>query len=291
MWEILRKEAVTSAVTGGIITIIASIVASYIRDERIRNIVILFWFIAIVLIFIGLPYLMRLARGYVSLHSDKSFRQRSQIQHNLMHQVRDACVKILPHASEYSSPPILDPDYLARPNPILEKNKDQIVSLLERLVELFQPLVPPGTKLWASMRDRRADDCYHTFARAGLYNQSRKYTTVPLHKDKSRVVTKLKDSVDYLGECVVVTGSTLGPDMWEGIKNDLYGEDKSVLLAAVLTRTWSRQQEKMTEPKLAWIIGISADRENAFSSLHVTLMKQCADMFSLLANVMIRCDY
>jgi hypothetical protein len=291
MWSAVRKEVVTNAVTGGFLTIIASIVASYIRDERIRNIAILFWFIAIVLLFVGLPYLMRLARGYVSLHSDRSFRQRSHIQHDLMHQVRDACVKMLPYAPEYNPPSITEPKCIVSSHPILEKNKDLIVSLLERLVELFQPLVPPGTKVWASIRDRRADDCYHTFARAGLYNQSRKYTSIPLHKDSSRVILKLKDSVDWRGECVMVTGSTMGPEMWEGKKNDLYGEDKSVLLAAVLTRSWHSHTGQWTEPKLAWIIGISADRENIFSTLHVSLMKQCVDMFSLLANVMIRCDY
>ena len=89
----------------------------------------------------------------------------------------------------------------------------------------------------------------------------------------------------------MITGSGQGQAVWEGKENDAYGEDKSVLLGAVFTGSWDRQNIKFVKNKLAWIVGISADRENAFSKMHIPLMKQCVDMFSLLANVMIRREH
>ena len=291
MWSTRRIEVVVNAILGGLFTVVTTILAWLIKNETMRSVVLLCGFIGIFLIFVGLPYLTRLIRAYIYLHSDKGFRERSSIQHQMMHEVRDTCVKMLPPVEVYSAPLTTDADNLARPNHILAKNKDQIVILLERMVELFLPLVPPGTKVWASIRDRRADDCYHTFARAGRYNPNRQYTSVPLHKDKSRVIKRLKDNYEDMGDCVMITGSSQGQAVWERRENDTYGEDKSVLLGAVLTRSWDRQSNKCIKPKLAWIVGISADQENAFSKMHIPLMKQCVDMFSLLANVMIRCEH
>ena len=291
MWSAVRRDVAINATIGGFFTLATTILALLIKDEFIRSVVLFCGFVGIFLIFIGLPYLMKLIRAYIYLHSDKSFRERSSIQHHMMHEARDTCVKMLPYAEVYSAPPITNVDNLVRPNHILANNKVQVVILLERMVELFQPLVPPGTKLWASIRDRRADDCYHTFARAGRYNPNRQNTSTPLHEDRSRVVKGLMDNYINIKDCVMITGSGQGQAVWEGKENDVYGEDRSVLLGAVFTGSWDRQNIKFVNNKLAWIVGISADRENAFSKMHIPLMKQCVDMFSLLANVMIRCEH
>jgi hypothetical protein len=206
--------------------------------------------------------------------------------YQLIHQVRDMCLEMMPDA--VYSPPNLEQGKSPNPHPSLKKNRDKVVSLLERVAQLFQLLVPPGTRVWVCIRDRRADDCYHTFARAGYYNPNRSTTSNPMHKDRSQTIQRLKDNMKFNGVCVVITGSSMGPNMWESQKNDGYGEDKSVMLGIVLTKSWDDQRDDWSNRKLAWIVGVCADKENAFSEMHIPLMQSCVDMFSMLANVIIR---
>jgi hypothetical protein len=288
MWSTARKELAESVIVSTIIGLVTAIAGWLIEDETLRSIVVACCLLGILAILL-LPHFRRLVRSYAFLYSYKNFHERSHIQHHLMHQVRDMCVEMLPSVPPYSSP-IPGPDSNPSPHPLLESNGHKIVSLLERVVELFEPLVPPGTRVWACIRDRRADDCYYTFARAGRYNPNRAVSSRPLHKNNSRVIQRLKDNFRFNGVCVLITGSTLGPEMWEGKENDRYGEDKSVMLGAVLTKSWDAQKRDWSNPKLAWTIGVCADRENAFSETHIPLMQLCVDMFSLLANVIIRCS-
>ena len=232
-------------------------------------------------------------RDYKSLHSTidlfSALYDISNIQHQMIHRLRDVCIEILPPTPAYSSPLLASNfDGRPKPNPQLTKYRSEIVSLLERMVELFRPFVPEGSKLWSCLRDRRADNCYHTFERAGRFDENRKVSTCPLHKDNSQVVSMLKKRYKQDGVCVLITGSSYGPEMWEVKENDRYGEDKSVMLGAVLTRSWDGDAMKLVNPKLAWIIGVCTDHENAFDEMHIPTMRQCVDVFSVLANIMIR---
>ncbi len=218
-----------------------------------------------------------------------AFYDISIIQHHMIHRLRDICIEILPTTPAYSSPFFAsNSDRRPKPNPQLTKYRSEIVSLLERMVELFRPFVPDSAKLWSCLRDRRADNCYHTFERAGRFDQNRKVSTSPLHKDNSQVVSNLKKRYKEEGVCVLITGSSCGPEMWEVKENDGYGEDKSVMLGAVLTRSWDSGAMELINPKLAWIIGVCTDHENAFNEMHIPAMRQCVDVFSVLANIMIR---
>jgi hypothetical protein len=137
----------------------------------------------------------RLAKrgDFIYEHSSKDlsplFYEYGNIQHQMIHRLRDVCIEILPPTPAYISP-LLDSkaDRRPKPNPQLTKYRSEIVFLLERMVELFRPFVPEGAKLWSCLRDRRADNCYHTFERAGRFDQNRKDSTCPLHKDNSQVV-------------------------------------------------------------------------------------------------------
>jgi hypothetical protein len=60
------------------------------------------------------------------------------------------------------------------------------------------------------------------------------------------------------------------------------------MLGAVMTRSWDSDKMDWINPKLAWIIGVCTDHENAFDQQHIPLMRQCVDVFSILANIMIR---
>ena len=102
--------------------------------------------------------------------------------------------------------------------PVLESHNAEIGALLTDLAEVFQSIVPPGTRVWTSMRDRRSDDCYHTFARAKQLTQHRDLSTKGLHKDKSLIVKALKQSFDHRKKCVIITGSTekyVKAKLWE----------------------------------------------------------------------------
>jgi hypothetical protein len=279
---VARRELAVSIVVG-----IFSLVSGWlIKDELKRTIVVISGMVVILLIS-QLPRFYRFLRSSLRLYS--TFYQRTHIQHQLIHQLRDACIQILPPVPAYSSP-IMGPDENGKPkpNPQLLKNRAEIQRLLERVVDLFQPFVPEGARIWACLRDRRADNCYYTFERAGTYDKNREISSSPLHKDTSQVVSKLKERYKRDGVCVLITGSTNGPEMWEVKENDRYGEDKSVMLGAVMTRSWGGDEMTWKDPKLAWIIGVCTDHENAFDKKHIHLMRQCVDVFSILANIMIR---
>lgn len=285
MLSTARKELIESVIVNTMIGLVAVIAGRFIPDENLRTFVIVSCLLTILAILL-IPKLRSLVRAYTSLALSRTFHEQSHIQHHLVHQVRDMCLEMLPGATY--SPPTLETGRSPKPHPSLQKNRDKIISLLERVAQLFQLFVPPGTRVWACIRDRRADDCYHTFARAGRYNANRSASSKPMHKDRSQTIQRLKDNLRFNGVCVVISGSNMGPQMWERQENDHYGEDKSVMLGAVLTKSWDAERGDWTDRKLAWIIGVCADTENAFSETHIPLMQSCIDMFSMLANIIIR---
>ena len=122
------------------------------------------------------------------------------------------------------------------PHPLLEQVKGDLISVLEDIVRIYELIVAPGTEIWACVRDRRSDDCYHTLARAGRFHQARAESTKPMHKEKSVTVRRLKESFSG-GRCVIITGSGRGPEMWEPQENDSFGEDRSVLMSAVMAKS------------------------------------------------------
>jgi len=283
-----RKELAESVIVGMMLGILTTIAEWLIKDQWVRSIVVGSCLLGILVVLL-LPQIRRLVRSYAFLASYKGFHERSHIEHQLIHQVRDMCVEMLQIVPPYNAP-IVERGRAPNPHPLLERNRDKIISLLERVAQLFQLLVPSDTRVWVCIRDRRADDSYHTFARAGRYNPNRAASSQPLHKDRSRIIQRLKDNLEFKGGCVLISGSNMGPEMWELKDNDRYEEDKSVMLGAVLTKSWNHQQRKWSNVKLAWIIGVCADTETAFSETHIPLMQACVDMFSMLANVIIRCD-
>lgn len=218
-------------------------------------------------------------------NEEGSFRNRSYAFHQMIHHARNLSVSLMPIVPPYTVK-ASDP---TEPDPLLETNRAVIKEMLERLAEIFSEVVPPDTKVWTSLRDRRGDNCYHTFERAGRFKVSRAETSKPMHKDKSQTVTWLKNSY-HEGSCVFISGSTQGPQRWEKQDNDKYGEDKSILMGAVMTKSPVTRGRDRTwkNPRLTWIIFVNADKEDTFNSTHIPLMRCCVVVFSWLANTMIR---
>lgn len=163
------------------------------------------------------------------------------------------------------------------PHPLLQKVRGDLISALEDIVRIYELIVAPGTKVWACVRDRRSDDCYHTLARAGRFHQARADKTKPMHKDNSVTVRRLKESFSG-GRCVIITGSGRGPEMWEAQENDVFGEDRSVLMSAVMAKSWVKNA--WANKKMMMILCVCADQDNTFSEKHIPLMQCFTDVFS-----------
>ncbi len=162
--------------------------------------------------------------------------------------------------------------------------------MLAYLVDVFKLTVDRDINIWASLRDRRADNRYHTFARMGAFSPSRAEHSHPLHKDTSTTIQKLKLSVANM-RCVIITGPDAGPEAWERQPNDALGEDGSVLMGAVMSKYVLAEpdgQSKVTGNKLMWVLSLAAHTPKAFGENHVPLMQCCIDTFSLVLNAMLR---
>jgi hypothetical protein len=216
---------------------------------------------------------------------ESNFYDRSFAFHQMIHRARNLSVSLMPIVPPYA----VNAREPSAPDLILETHRVVIKEMLERLAEVFSEVAPPGVKIWTSLRDRRGDHCYHTFERAGQFRASRAETSQPMHKDKSHTVTWLKNSY-HEGSCVFISGSTQGPQRWQSQENDKYGEDKSILMGAVMTKSPSVRGQDSTwkNPKLTWILFVNADKEGIFAPRHIPLMRCCVVTFSWLANSMIR---
>lgn len=213
----------------------------------------------------------------------KGFPVRCSTHHQFVHGARDLIIKLLPVTYHYSHPVLRDKPIA---NPVLADKKAEIISIMECNVSLFENFVSSGTKVWMSLRDLRSGGCYHTFARAGHFNPAREQSSMPLHRTKSATIRRLRDSLDSQ-QCVLLTGSTKGPELWTPQPNDQFGADKCVLMGAVLIKAWDAADD-FNKQRLVWIITVCADREDAFDATHLPLMQSCVDIFSTIANVMAR---
>jgi|GEM_PF-2642620 len=239
-------------------------------------------FLATIILF-NLGYSVLLIR-YIRHLEMQNFIKRTECHHSFAHNARNLAVKLMarkpiPPSSKEGEDPISltgDSHYLF---------KEDMVLLLESVSNMFEHLVPKGTKVWACIRERRSDDHYHTWARTSRCNTTRQEFSEPLHKD-SNTIANLKKSYKEKRDCVLITGSRTVD--WHKMINDEFSEDLSVLMGAVLCKSWTGRA--FDDPKLLWIICVNADRENVFTRECIPLMKACNDAFSWILNTFVRYD-
>ena len=253
------------------------------QNEAAKQIVTILTSIILIGVAILLLYL-RIFRRYVSLAT--TFEARCEDLHRLAHDTRDLIIHAGGIVPAYDSPPKPQGDRYPPPHPGLVKHKAQLERMLEDIKSLFEHLAPPGAKIWAALRDRRSDGAYYTFLRVGRFERPRERSSKALHKDTSVIVKKLRDSF-LQRKCVVITGSTKGPDWWDRQENDNFGEDKSVMMGVVMTRSWDGSTSFINN-RHAWILTLSSDKEDVFHDVHVPLMQACNDLFSAAANAILR---
>jgi hypothetical protein len=214
------------------------------------------------------------------------FMRRTEAQHNFAHNARNLCVKLMPRKPE---PPTHPPG--GSPVPLTGRShyayKEDFVGLLESLADVFSELLPFGTRVWACIRERRSDDHYHTWVRSSRCNPTRREFSRPLHKE-SKTVVSLKESYEKRMDCVIVTSSR--NDDWTLTINDQFNENLSVLMGAVLSKSYNPANDKFDAPKLNWILCVNADAIGVFDRSHIPLMKTCNDIFSWILNSFIRYD-
>ncbi len=266
-------------------TVAVGLFTSFFYDvlKTVTSGVALYLGLAVVIIALSVAYSVFLIR-YVRWQELHNLVTRTEYHHNFAHNARDLAVKLMPRKP---LPPIAKPgeDPISLTGDSHYQFRGDLVHLLNSVVHMFELLVPKGVKVWACIRERRSDDCYHTLVRTSRCNTTRQDFTEPLHKD-SKTIVSLKKSYKDNHDCVIITGSKT-PD-WHRRENDQFGEDLSVLMGAVLCKSWAGHH--FDDPKLLWIICVNADRENVFTRDCVPLMKACNDVFSWLLNSFVRHD-
>ncbi len=209
----------------------------------------------------------------------------------LIQPARDRSVRYMKDLDSRYSPPRTLVHGEIGPDPLLEVNRHLIREMLEALVEIFSEIAPKNANVWASLRDLRSDDHYHTFERAGNFTKARATTSEPLHKTTSPIILALRAS--YIAKkCVILTGSTDSPTVWIGSQNDMYKENRCVLMGAVMTKSAAGPlgSDGWDKWRMTWIVSVNSDVDKAFSHNHINIMRNCIVVFSWLANTLVRSD-
>jgi hypothetical protein len=209
---------------------------------------------------------------------EREAQHLSDLLHKFVHRARDLGVKLMPHNEK--------PE--AIPSEALRKaDEERLQKLMTTLQHIFETRVPKGTKVWVALRTRANDKKFHTFMRTANCDVRRENRSEPLGPD-ANVIKALKESYHpdrQKPDCVLLTGSAC-PD-WQKMKNDHLGEDKSVLMGAVFSKTWNGKSFD-EPPVLTWILFVNADKEGAFNESDKPLMRCCNDVFSWLLNEFVR---
>jgi hypothetical protein len=234
-------------------------------------------------IVLNLAYSIILIR-YVRRIEVQHFVKRTEAHHSFAHNARNLAVKLMPRKPLPPSPTEGE-DPISLTGDSHYQYKEDMVLLLESMANMFQHLVPRDTKVWACIRERRSDDSYHTWARTSDCNTTRQEFSEPLHKD-SNTIQNLKKSYKEKKDCVLITGSRTVD--WHRMANDDFAEDLSVLMGAVLSKSWTGRA--FDDPKLLWVVCINADREHVFTRDFIPLMKTCNDVLSWILNTFVRYD-
>ncbi len=208
----------------------------------------------------------------------KNAHRRSTISHRLAHETRDELVRLM------SPVPLASRSYRCLPS-LHEPGSFDVSRLLMQSVDLLKTHVSDDLNVWASLRELRADGKYYTVARVGEgFNPAREKDSTPL-QERSTIIQHLRNSYNRQ-RGVILTGSTREEDLWTPQANDRFGDDKSVLMGAVIVKS---AMDKSPEDRLmVWIISICSDADDVFSSAHLPVMQSITDLFSILANVLAR---
>lgn len=226
---------------------------------------------------IGVAILIRNIVRNATLEVVEAF---SRGMHEFIHRARDLFVVLLSDRSVI--------DATERPGFMATAHEHLIEKLLDVMASTFSLLVPRNTRVFTAIRERRADEHYHTFLRGGPHRADRGDTTEAVSND-SPMVQELTKAYNDKQDCVILTGP--GQANWKEMHNDRHGEDRTVLMGAVFSKVWetSIRSFPRDKRKLEWILCVAADRPGVFNrERHFELMKCFNDIFAIFLNWFVR---
>jgi hypothetical protein len=202
---------------------------------------------------------------------------QTELLHKAIHVARDASVKILSERDNLSD--LFDK--LPR-----QAVHDELLKMMNLMVKAFEASVPEGTKIWVALRSRTSESELRTILRAGHFSEGRGKSSVPL-KINSTFVEGIIKSYAKDSKGSVIISSSDSPE-WTQTPNDMYCEDRSVIVAPIFSKRWNGKA--FSNSSLVWMLIVNSDQKNTFSRGHLSLMRAFADIFSLILAALTRID-
>ncbi|HZQ45639.1 MAG TPA: hypothetical protein VFC07_01395 [Verrucomicrobiae bacterium] len=276
MKPINGSEFAREVLLHGFIAVVGGIGAFLIKDDKVRVLILTSTVLLLLALFILHSYVRKVL---AIIRAGDNFEIRGRLQHELLHKGRDTIVRMLANVS-------IQPLAVRGHSPF-ERFRPEIIAMLEDLVRIGQEYATPRSRVWGSLRLLRSDNFYHTFCRAGSYTPARIVTSTPLHKKEAATIMRLRESLSS-GRCVIISGSGKGLEMWTPQPNDRFGDDKCVLMGAIMIKSCEEKTSAYFKHQMIGVITLCADREDAFNESHVPWMQGYVDVFSAMANVLAR---
>lgn len=148
--------------------------------------------------------------------------------------------------------------------------------MLEDLLRVFQPVLPPGSKPWVALRSIRESvdgrRGYATVSRAGLYNRNREESSQMLPEEGG-----LAEHIrirHHNGSGVVILSREEREKLWRKMDNDKLAEDRSLMAAPVFLKCRNPIEMPM-------IIFVNSPKDRVITECHKPYMRCCSDIVSM----------
>jgi hypothetical protein len=202
--------------------------------------------------------------------------------HLFIHAARDHMVRCTNEFERFSETPTLNA------TEFVEKYRGLVLDYMrvmsEEMLRVFQPLVPPQSKLWAAIREARTNNTenklyFHTILRTGGVNPDRHQTSIPVAADRG-LPRRLMQCYQN-GEGIVVLGQERTADNWDANPNDHRGDDKSVMAGPIMVKLCG-------PPQMTMILYVNSPENDVFREEDKPYMKCCTDVLSMFVNIFSR---
>jgi len=196
--------------------------------------------------------------------------------HLFVHNVRDQVALVHTRTGQLLDELERDKDWTRFVQEFLRMRDNSLHLILNDLLRVFAPLLPPGAQPWAAIRLLTKKNgqvgIYETLLRTGSVNPDRHLRSEGIPEDQG-LPSFLREQ-HRLGHGIVVLGVGRSPGIWKPMENDARGEDKNIIVGPVFL--------KSKEPsEMAMILFVNSPRENVFCEDHVPFMKCCTDTLSM----------
>lgn len=201
--------------------------------------------------------------------------------HKFIHHTRDSAASFINDAQESLERLRKHRDFQQYTLEVLRARDNFLYKLLEEMIRVFVPLVPPGSQPWAAIREIHTNGdaaVYKTLLRAGPVSPDRYQTSEGIRQDEG-IADYLRQQ-HRLGKDVVILGKDRSQEIWKVMANDALGEDKNTIAAPILLKSKSRKPYEMP-----MILYMNSPFEDVFNETHTPYMRCCADVFSILIGM------